>query len=674
MRYLLTILMSTALYGGVTKTPADCATRPCLYEVTCDAASCAAGELAELQAAANDAHRGDTISLQAGRTWTGTLRVTARPGASGYLTIQSSAIASLPQSGTRVTPGYAALMPRILLPPDVSGGAWEGIIIDSSTPPVEYVRFVGLEVAANPAVTGAQRSSLDLVRLDQNTATSIEQLPNHIEFLRCYLHGAITGELRNAFLANARDFVLRDSYISEVKMVGVETHGVGSYNSPGPFTIENNYIEAAGIGLLWGGGSGAGSITAEMNPGDGTIRFNFITRPLKWFSASPDFTGAEPIHKNLLEWKQGDNWLVEYNVFTNSYKGAQNNQSGAAWAINMRLPFAGATWAVTQDVTLRNNIVRGSAGTWSSLGRDDLYGNTGMVRRISIVNNLFTDIGKQWFSSNSAAGIYFGRLISGQEDVVVEHNTTYYLHQSDADQGGGIQLEGAIPIQNLTFRNNLTPRGQYGWKMSGYGSDGASLNAGVTGTLIVTHNTFPGSQSSWFNCAGCQDNHFPTREQWDANWVGWTDPSGDDYALSAESPLAAAASDGSAVGVNPATLPMIRALAIGAAATSATVSWSLTDPIASIPCTLEVSVDRSLHSKLTAWSLVAAVDPAVSASAPIVAGGATRSRLVGGLAPETLHYGRVMCAGDTREFSFTTGAAGARRLRNGGAARGSMQR
>jgi hypothetical protein len=652
MRHLLIALVSFAVaHAAVTKTPTDCATRPCLYEITCDAASCTAGELAEVQAALSNAYRGDTISLEAGRIWEGTLWVTARPGSSGYLTIQSSAVASLPD-GVRVTPGHAPLMPRIQLPPSAAGGAWEGIVIDSSTPPVEYVRFIGLEIAGNPAVTGAQRASLDLVRLDQNTATSIDQLPNHIEFLRCYLHGAIAGEVRNAFLANARDFVLRDSYLSEIKMVGIETHGVSSYNSPGPFTVENNYIEAAGIGMLWGGGSGGGSITTEMNPSNGVIRYNYVTRPLKWFSASADFTGAEPIHKNLLEWKQGSNWLVEYNLLTNSYKGAQNNQSGAAVAVNMRLPFPDATWAVTEDIIFRRNMVRGAAGTWSSLGKDDLYGYTGTVRRIAITDNLFTDIGKQWFSSNSAAGLYFGRVIYGQEDFAVERNTTYYLHQNDDDQGVGISYEGSYPIVNFTFRDNLTPRGQYGFKMSGYGSDGASLTAGTTGTLVVTNNTFPGA--STFLCTTCSDNMYPARASWDANIAGWVSPSTGDYSLGAESPYLTAGSTGGPLGADMDALAQIRTLTVTPAPTSAALTWTLTDPISTLPCTLEVSSDRNLLSKLGAWTLVSDTDPSVGGPSGTISGGASRSVAVNGLTPATTYYYRLMCPGDAAEGSVMT--------------------
>jgi hypothetical protein len=276
--------------------------------------------------------------------------------------------------------------------------------------------------------------------------------------------------------------------------------------------------------------------------------------------------------------------------------------------------------------------------------------------------------------------LYFGRLIYGQEDVVIEHNTTYYLNQSGTDQGGGIQLEGSIPIQNLTFRDNLTPLGQYGFKMSGQGSNGPSLTAGVTGTRIVTNNTFPGRTSGSFNCGGCSDNFFPTTAQWDANVVGWSDPTLQDFTLRPSSTYLKSASDGLAVGVDPTQLPTIRNLQVQPSSQAAAVIWDLTAPIADRECTLEVSKDRNLQSKLGEWTTVADVDPALYQGSDLasrpgnIQDGLRRVFVLGTdaeengvsrrLEPGTTYYYRLACPGDTLLGQFDTQPAPAESTRN----------
>src|SRR4051794_28292292 len=71
---------------------------------------------AALTTAINNAALGDTIILQAGTTYTGAFTLKNKTGGSGYITIQSSNLASLPGPGVRVSPSDAVNMPRIQAP------------------------------------------------------------------------------------------------------------------------------------------------------------------------------------------------------------------------------------------------------------------------------------------------------------------------------------------------------------------------------------------------------------------------------------------------------------------------------------------------------------------------------------------------------------------------------
>src|SRR5882724_6327288 len=73
----------------------------------------------DLQAALSAAQPGDTINLAAGATYTGNFRLAPNLGPA-WITIQSSALGSLPGSGTRVSPGQAGAMPKIVTPNSAS--------------------------------------------------------------------------------------------------------------------------------------------------------------------------------------------------------------------------------------------------------------------------------------------------------------------------------------------------------------------------------------------------------------------------------------------------------------------------------------------------------------------------------------------------------------------------
>src|SRR5437879_3189771 len=88
------------------------------------------------QAALDAAQPGDVIQLQAGATFTGPFLLPNKPG-TGWIYIQSSALANLPPPGTRVSPAQASLMPII-----VSGNIFYPAI--STAAGAHHYRFVGI--------------------------------------------------------------------------------------------------------------------------------------------------------------------------------------------------------------------------------------------------------------------------------------------------------------------------------------------------------------------------------------------------------------------------------------------------------------------------------------------------------------------------------------------------
>ncbi len=108
----------------------------------------------------------------------------------------------------------------------------------------------------------------DIITLGDGSAAQSElaQVPQDIVVDQCYVHGdPVRGQKRGIALNSGRTSIT-NSYISDIKAVGQDTQAIGGWNGPGPYTIENNYLEAAGENFLLGGADPAipGLVTEDV--------------------------------------------------------------------------------------------------------------------------------------------------------------------------------------------------------------------------------------------------------------------------------------------------------------------------------------------------------------------------------------------------------------------------
>jgi hypothetical protein len=677
---IVAIMGSLAARGAVSRTPSNCASRPCQYVLTCAGSTCNSTENAELQAALNDAWRGDTIVLTAGKTWSGNFAVSKRPGSAGYLTLVSSALANLPPDGVRVSPSHSGNMPKLKMTNTSSV-----LSFPAGANAARYIRLQGIEIFPDTSISGNLSTSADLVRIGEGNPTQMSHFPDYIEFDRCYVHGSYTGEIRNGILGNGNHLTIRNSYISEVKMNGIETHAFVAYNGAGPFTIYNNYLEATAIPVLIGGG--AQTFDGAL-PSDLEFHYNFFHKPLKWFSLDPDYVGVPYTNKNMLEYKIGDRSDIRWNVFDQNFKGPNNDQAGQFVSFNVRMPNGteSLSYARTQDILFANNVLRKGLGAFGILGSDSNYGYQGLAKRITLRDNLFQEIGCAWdFQNCQSYSVSFGRLAAGGEDFTIENNTFHTVDsQVSFATGHALLFDGTDTprIKNFTYRNNIAPSGAFAWKGDGLGIGSATVNAKTYGKVTINNNVMPGQENNWSNCQSsgadtrnCSGNFFPSAAQWDANHMKWTAPP-NDFKLKGQpgaSPYWKSSTAKGPLGADISQLPQIRNARITTSAQTAVFAWDLSAPIASIPCVLEVSTSRNLVSKLNSWTVIADVDPVLFAQADLsiragnVSAGAERIFVVGKdavesgqdrkLTPSTTYYYRLMCGGDSKQGSFQTTAA-----------------
>jgi hypothetical protein len=445
-----------------------------------------------LQAAIDGATAGDIIVLEAGATYVGPFTLRAKP-ASGdlWITIQSSALSQLPPAGTRVSPAHAALMPKL-----VSPGTNQPAL--RTAPYAHHYRLVGIEVA--PASPSAYVR--ELIQLGDGSAAqnSLAQVPHHLALERCYLHGDGDQELVRAVALNSASTEVRDSHISNIKHRGFDSQAVWGWNGPGPFVIENNYLEAAGENFGFGGALPG---IAGLVPSDIEFRRNTLTKPLAW--------RGRYLVKNLFELKSGKRVVIDGNVFENNW-GPE--QGGFAIVLTVRSEACQAMQNTIEDVTFTNNVVRHVGGGVNVLGRDDFPGCTSLrVRNVEVSNNLFEDVAKAW----GGAGHFL--QITDAEDLRVAHNTI--LHE-----GNLIHTYGAAS-NGFQYRDNLSRHGEYGIFGGGQSPGNASLRAYFPGG-IVSRNVIVGANTSVYPA----NNFYPASLE----EVRFVNRAARDYRLAANSP------------------------------------------------------------------------------------------------------------------------------------------
>jgi hypothetical protein len=494
----------------------------------------------DLQAALNTAQPGDVVLLQAGATFRGkyTLPVKSNP-AGLFITVRSAAADSaLPPAGTRVTPSYAGQLP-ILKSSDT-------LPVLTVPPGASYWRIQCIEFQAN--VSG----SSDIIRVGTNLETVPANQPHHVVFDRLYIHGDPAIGQKNGLVVHASNFELRESYVSDIKLVGTETHAFVSYNGAGPYLLENNYLEAAGINVIFGG---ADPTNSAMIPSNITVRRNHVAKNVAWMT--PLASGQYWNVKNLFELKSGRNVTITGNVFENNWNGA-GDQPGYAVLFRTENQGGGCDWCETGNVLFENNIVRHSPAGLSLMGLD--YPELGTARGVrmhdvAVRNNLFVDLDPtRWVVGTSITTAKFA-LINGVDRLALEHNTAIMPLQTAV-----LYFTGSYDSPDFVYTNNMSEHRNYGIKGDSTGMGKATLDA-FTVNYRVTGSVLAGASTTIANGypAG---NYFPSVSAWQGEFV---DYAGGNYRLRSTSMYRLAGTDGKDLGADLDAIDAAIATTVGAA-------------------------------------------------------------------------------------------------------------
>jgi hypothetical protein len=461
----------------------------------------------DLQAALSQAKLGDKIVLEAGASWTGPFKLPNKTGGSGWIYVVSSQLSNLPPPGARVSPTNAANMPKILAPNTQSA-----LVTEANS---HHFRFVGIEFAP---VSGSKQ--IYQVIAIGNGDASPATLPSHIVFDRCYVHGEPAANDRRGIEMDGAYVAVVDSYLSDFQEVGADSQGLGAWNTTGPLKIMNNYIEAAGENVMFGG---ADSRAASLVPSDIDIENNYFFKPLS-------LIGTPYNVKNLLEFKAAKRVLVSGNTFQNSPAASQ---TGFALLITPRNQNGNAPWSVTTDITITGNVLINVGSGFNILGRDDLHSSL-LTERILIRNNVVGVTGL-----HGAGGRAF-MFNGGGSDFAIDHNTVINTASPPACCSD-LVASGPPKVNNFVFTNNLSTQTVYGFFGNGVGEGTPALNAGFS-NWTFSNNVIVAAKASIYPTG----NHFPAT----IDAVEFTDYSAGSYSLAPKSPYKNAGTDGLDIGAH----------------------------------------------------------------------------------------------------------------------------
>lgn len=384
-----------------------------------------------LQAALASAKCGDTIQLQAGATFTGAFTLPAKPcDDNHWIVIRTSAPDSaLPAEGTRVTPcyaGVAALPGRPSFGCSTAKNVLAKLVFGTTgSGPIQFAdganhyRFMGLEI------TRTGNSPVYNLIINAHGGTS-----DHIVIDRSWVHGTAQEETTRGLMLTGNSYVaVVDSFFSDFHCVAVSGAcvdsqaiggGIGS-EAMGPYKVVNNFLEAAGENIIFGGGP------ADHTAEDIEIRRNHFYKPLIWMKGQKGFVGGRDGHpfivKNHFELKNGIRVLFEGNILENSWGGF--SQTGFSILLTPKNQNGGCPICVVHDVTIRFNTIN-HAGNGFQIGNgpSDSGALSQGMWNVSIHDVVVDDVdgatynggGYLWQESN-------GNPLSVLHDIAINHVT-----------------------------------------------------------------------------------------------------------------------------------------------------------------------------------------------------------------------------------------------------------
>lgn len=512
-----------------------------------------------LQQVLDKAACGDIVRLEAGATFSGNLVLPAKGCDDAHWIIlrTSAPDSSLPTEGTRLTPCYAGVSslagrPRwkcssvtnVLAKIEFNGSAGSGpVAFDSGA---NHYRLIGLEVTR----TTSPATVFDFIRFSGPA--------DHIVFDRLWVHGTAQDEsVRGIQLGQSRYVAVVDSFFTDFHCVARSgacadaqaiCGGIGD-GPMGPYKIVNNFLEASGENIMFGGGRGSAT------PQDIEVRHNHMFKPMTWMRGQPGYVGGrngDPfIVKNLFELKNAQRVLLEGNILENTWGGF--TQVGFAILLTPKNP-AGCPVCQVTDVTIRyNSISHVGSGLQIANALSD-NGSPLDGQRYSIHDDVIDDIdGAKYGGPSELAQVSVSAGAPLLQNITINHITAFPSHMLFLI---GNMAATRTPMKNFVFTNSIVNAGSAPVWSTGGGPGNCAFHdkplitfKACFGGYAFAGNAIIASSSAYPPSDWPDHNFFPASAA-TVRFVNYNNGNGGDYRLQASSPYKGKGTDGKDLGAD----------------------------------------------------------------------------------------------------------------------------
>ena len=502
---------------------------------------CASGcQYSSPQAAIDAAQPGDTITLRANETFSSAssfvlkAKSCAANNDTCYITITSdAAAANLPPAGQRITPAYSQYLPKLRVTTN------NVQTIRTALPPAvaSYYKLQFLEIIED-------RGWNDAVRLGttDSAQNSTALIPHHFVIDRCIVRGHPQKGAKNGISMQANHVTVQDSYIFDIKMKrGTQSNGLSSANGAGPFTIVNNYIEASGLNVIFGG---ADPWVPNLVPSNITFRFNHVAKNVAWMGPiapaptgvqATAATGGGTLAAGTYYYKvsarvECDSGGVSDPPYTDVCTSPASQEASATLSATGRITVSwnavpnavkyrvygraagaqNAFWSIDAPTTQYvDNGTAGTAGTPPAFG--DYWGSKNLfeiksAQDVQVDSNIFENNWSGTYDQNGYAVLLRSEDQSGgtactwcvAQRIVFEKNIV--RHSTAALSLIEVDGANAIPMNDVTIRNNLFDDiNRTTWHVANACPAGSCAGASnyyvsISGgdQMTIDHNTFIG--------------------------------------------------------------------------------------------------------------------------------------------------------------------------------------
>ena len=520
-----------------------------------------------LQSALNSANCGDTITLQAGATYTGIVTFPAKSCDDQHWIIvrTSTPDSGLPPEGTRITPCYAGVSS---LPgrPALNCSSTQNVLAklqfaSTGNGPIQFAngashyRLIGLEITrqAGTGLVGAlilakSASAADSLIIDRSWihGTSQDDTATGV---------ALSGFTNTAVISS----YLNDFHCTAIVGACIDSHAIGGGAGSltgGPYAILNNFLEAAGENILFGGSA------ATSTPADIQISQNHFFKPLTWMKGSAGFVGGSGGHpfvaKNHLELKNAQRVLAENNIYEYSWGGF--TQNGHSILLTPKDQYNGNTngnicpLCKVTDVTIRySTISHVGGGIAMGTSVSDGGGQASAGERYSIHDVIIDDINGPAYDGGGG----FLEYANGWNTNVI--NSVTVNHVTAFPTGHLMVLWNETsnpPMWGFTFTNNIVNATSSPF-LNGDGNPTSCAVSDIPLTSLTNcytsysynNNVIEGALAAHPASDWPSGNFFPTSDK-AIQFTNYNNGNGGNYQLLSTSPYKNAGTDGKDLGAD----------------------------------------------------------------------------------------------------------------------------